>query len=507
MVSAMCNFRRLVYQTDMMLERCLVLLAVCFVVGCGAAPPPRGASGGAAGQSAARAVPACSTERGDSFFAAPIPAEPCAGMQGCTSMSTAGAPSPRIDEVVVRTGDRLIVWGGCGPSGGGLVPLSDGAIYDPATDQWRPMSTQGAPSGRGKALGLWVAGRLFVWGGQRRRDGGLYDPATDSWTTLQAPPDAPELVVRWAALELGQHVLVWPNNGPLTMLAKSWRLDVTTATWGATAPFTGGSRSFPGTQVVGDRVVVFGGHPEASPFTGIYADGFVYDGPSNSWRAISRQGAPRGRYAPTTHVVAGGVAFRGGNDGMQRSRDNVDGGLSFDDGAVYQPEGDRWVQLPAGPMATSADGRRRYVGSYGDTHGPQIGWHGLWMKEYLQSVRAVKKGAPFEPNDFGGRRLQALGRFAAGMLVARDDMTRLAWLRDDGRLQAVNDFAQPPPGKRHMVWIGDSILMWGGQHAAQVQQMPCPIDCPPGAPCAQTMCTTRRNEVFGYGVRYRPSAP
>ncbi|NRD46827.1 hypothetical protein HRD50_20130 [Corallococcus exiguus] len=60
----------------------------------------------------------------------------------------------------------MVIWGGtssnCG-SGGGVC--SDGAAYDPATDTWAPLRTQGAPSARTGHVSVWTGNALFIWGG------------------------------------------------------------------------------------------------------------------------------------------------------------------------------------------------------------------------------------------------------------------------------------------------------------------------------------------------------
>lgn len=81
--------------------------------------------------------------------------------------STDGAPSPRYEPIVIAAGDRVIVWGGAFFEKGGTTPtmLSDGAIYDPANDTWEAMSTTDAPAGRVKAVAVWTGTRLVVTGG------------------------------------------------------------------------------------------------------------------------------------------------------------------------------------------------------------------------------------------------------------------------------------------------------------------------------------------------------
>ncbi|RKH78008.1 hypothetical protein D7Y27_20325 [Corallococcus sp. AB004] len=83
-----------------------------------------------------------------------------------SAISTKGAPSPRIGHTAVWTGSKMVIWGGTSPtcgSGGGVC--SDGAAYDPATDTWAPLRTEGAPSARTGHVSVWTGNALFIWGG------------------------------------------------------------------------------------------------------------------------------------------------------------------------------------------------------------------------------------------------------------------------------------------------------------------------------------------------------
>jgi hypothetical protein len=158
------------------------------------------------------------------------------------AMSTVGAPAERVvnntfglndnypvNNNYVATGSRLFVWGGArtipvtspvpkdDPTAAAMTKTpgvvcpswdpqecsyGDGALYDPATDRWMPVSQSGAPSARHGHLTAWTGTRVLVWGGSRYiadssgetspeqlMDGALYDPATDAWTpTAAAPP-------------------------------------------------------------------------------------------------------------------------------------------------------------------------------------------------------------------------------------------------------------------------------------------------------------------------------
>src|SRR5262249_8563258 len=99
-------------------------------------------------------------------------------------MSAVGAPSPRLEPVSAWTGSRLLIWGGryIAPSLGAGRGLGDGALYDPVTDRWTPMSSENAPSPRTGAVVAWTGRKLVVLGGLPAlggtplRDGAAYDP-------------------------------------------------------------------------------------------------------------------------------------------------------------------------------------------------------------------------------------------------------------------------------------------------------------------------------------------
>ena len=98
----------------------------------------------------------------------------------------------------------MIVWGGTTV---GLF-LDDGAIYDPATDQWSPMSRQAAPSGRSGHSAVWTGSEMLIIGGVdldgELAGGSAYDPETDTWrnlTTAGAPAKRQDATAAWNGLQ------------------------------------------------------------------------------------------------------------------------------------------------------------------------------------------------------------------------------------------------------------------------------------------------------------------
>jgi len=60
------------------------------------------------------------------------------------------------------TGDRMFVW---------ADNTEGGFFYDPATDNWVPITTTGAPQVRTETASVWTGDRFILWGGQTTFDG------------------------------------------------------------------------------------------------------------------------------------------------------------------------------------------------------------------------------------------------------------------------------------------------------------------------------------------------
>jgi serine/threonine protein kinase/N-acetylneuraminic acid mutarotase len=107
-----------------------------------------------------------------------------------TAMTTVGGPPGRHRHQAVWTGRQMIVWGGLD---GEEHPLGDGALYDPALDVWKPVSTRDAPSHRfADEPAAWTGSEMILWGGSYHvddwdadlSDGGRYNPVDDRWTPI-----------------------------------------------------------------------------------------------------------------------------------------------------------------------------------------------------------------------------------------------------------------------------------------------------------------------------------
>jgi hypothetical protein len=110
-----------------------------------------------------------------------------------TRMSTQRVPEGRVDAQVVWIGDRLLVWGGTPESGYLRGYNRDGALYDPMTDRWEPISLDGAPIARDGTHVHWTGRELLLWGGSTTRyptykvlnwEGFAFDPDQNRWRRM-----------------------------------------------------------------------------------------------------------------------------------------------------------------------------------------------------------------------------------------------------------------------------------------------------------------------------------
>ena len=152
-----------------------------------------------------------------------------------TPTSALNAPYARSGHSAVWTGTEMIIWGGfsysnLGGTFGGSTNLSTGARYNPASNTWTPLSTNGAPTARCYHFAVWTGSQMLVWGGATAQGGtatgGLYNPITDSWTpmnTANAPTAGSEArSAVWTGSEL-VFLSSEPSARSYTPATDTWR--------------------------------------------------------------------------------------------------------------------------------------------------------------------------------------------------------------------------------------------------------------------------------------------
>ncbi len=232
------------------------------------------------------------------------------GRDTWTRLNPKNPPRGRTHHVTLWTGDQVLVWGGRRrePSGA-EEQLADGAIYDPAQDEWRAMTTVGAPSKRDHHTAVWTGSRMVVWGGSRWTDdpdfeeepriflgdGAVYDPATDRWTPM-TPVGAPSQRQGHSVVWTGREMIVWGGEGcgprPNHICGDGGAYDPSLDRWRPLSSKDAPSARTLHTAVwTGEKMLVWGGAASGT----LFGDGAVYDAATDSWVPMTTKGAPYAR--------------------------------------------------------------------------------------------------------------------------------------------------------------------------------------------------------------------
>lgn len=278
-----------------------------------------------------------------------------------TSISSSGAPASRsfVFTKTPWTGSEFFIWSSHSAQGGSgaFAIRSDGALYNPVTDQWRTVATSGAPTPRTYYSCEWMpeVGKMFVWGGATDylatapvNTGGLYNPAQNVWTAMAASgaPSARAFpVTAWT----GSEILLWGGyyasvGGGDNHLTDGARYNPATNTW-SPLPISGSpsQRNQVCSLWTGTEWFIWGGARNGgSPFYNTLNDGALFNPTTNTWRPISTIGAP-----PPRHY--GSCAWNGKEvliwGGYSRIGDHSSTGVYLSDGWRYDPAKDQWSQM------------------------------------------------------------------------------------------------------------------------------------------------------------------
>src|SRR5262249_42134673 len=144
-----------------------------------------------------------------------------------TPIATEGATLPNAGHTSVWTGSEIILWGGGCFSGGKDQGCTRGAAFNPVQNTWRLLGSEGAPTSRGRHGAVWTGHYMIVWGGigdsGDLRSRGLYDPASDSWSRV-SEDGAPLARYGHAVAWTGHEMIVWGGSaGEVSRLASGGR--------------------------------------------------------------------------------------------------------------------------------------------------------------------------------------------------------------------------------------------------------------------------------------------
>ncbi|MGE3309434.1 MAG: Kelch repeat-containing protein [Limisphaerales bacterium] len=257
-------------------------------------------------------------------------------------LSEINPPAARHGHSAVWTPQGMLLWGGFG---GGF--LASGARYSLDTANWSPLPSLNAPSARDEHVAVWTGSRMIVWAGRNAggllADGALYDPVAQQWTSL-APTAVTEARQDAVGVWTGSQFVVWGGLGTSGELGTGARLPLTggavPGAWSAIAT-TGAPSARVGHTAVwtGQRVIVWGGH-SGSLFHGT---GAAYDPDQNSWQSLPSVNAPSARTGHVAVWTGEEMLIFGGRDA----------GGDLATGAAYNPAKGTWRSLPGtgGPVA------------------------------------------------------------------------------------------------------------------------------------------------------------
>ena len=194
------------------------------------------------------------------------------------SLAIQNAPQGQSEPAIAWSGSEVLVWGGEGYSYGGY--LNTGGLYNPSTEAWRTISTNGAPAARAFADSVWAGDEWLIWGGEPElgsigwfREGGRYSPMTESWTPMATNGAPLGRSTRHLLTWTGDEMFVTPT-GPHSL---GGLYDPSADVWRGVA--TNGTPTSSGLSVrMGDKVFV--------PSLYTNSVGAVYDPAADQWENV-----------------------------------------------------------------------------------------------------------------------------------------------------------------------------------------------------------------------------
>jgi len=332
----------------------------------------------------------------------------------------AGAPFERLDHTAVWSGSEVIVWGGFGwlQSIGAFVETDTGSRYDPVTDAWQPMSTEGVPS-KSAHTAVMAGNEMFVWGGNADT-GFRYDPGTDVWRAMSTI-DTPSARRLNAAVWTGTEMIIWAgeSNGGVT-LNTGGRYDPMTDTW---TPMSTANAPSPRRDMAyvwtGTEFIVWGGISALSGGT-ILTDGARYNPATDTWTPMAEADARGG-----TELVAAwtGTEMIVWNGGLPSVIDGNGFPVKTPTLRLYNPATDSW--------RATASLCEPYLGAGS--------FHAHWTGSRLFVWSNTDDGGYFY------------------------DPASDSW-------EAINSVGGPPARSgAASAWTGDRFMLWGGQETFGLQ--------------------------------------
>jgi hypothetical protein len=235
-----------------------------------------------------------------------------------------------------------------------------GSVFDATSGNWNTIATTGAPAWAIGMLSLVVGRRLVIIGGDTNFLGrSAYDLDTAVWTTRTEPTNANPALISGntqnidgvgsfsAGFVVGRWILVLTGQDsfPGFRLGQTalWLYDASVDKWTAAAAFPLAQRTSALVAVAGGKWVVWSG--SATDGSGLLTDGAVFDPEANRWATMPAAGAPAARRSMKAAADAAGTKafFFGGSDPPPPQTPE------YDDGGVFDVASNTWASVPPSP--------------------------------------------------------------------------------------------------------------------------------------------------------------
>lgn len=282
----------------------------------------------------------------------------------------------RVNPAAVWTGSEMVIWGGYDINGPPFHVSATGAAYNPNTNTWRMLS-RSPLSARAQMQAVWTGDAVLILGGNPAvihsqtdydSDGALYNPATNKWREVSTAPRPAGHGIDWAlATQIGDRLLAWSTwyittpNGPGSTSTNAgvdfFSYDEQSATWQELgrqpAPVADPRQAIP----TGQELLVRGGSYYCvcpGPLTAEVSA--FYDPAANSWTPIAPD--PIGIDQPESAWTGDAIASLD----LTAESGSQSHSTSPGDGAAYDPEQQKWYNLPSPPSACRGYGSPIWTG-------------------------------------------------------------------------------------------------------------------------------------------------
>lgn len=381
----------------------------------------------------------------------------------------------RRNPAVAWTGTEFIVWGGDDDSGF----LNTGARYNPATDTWTHMNTNGAPSSQ-YASAVWTGTNFVVWSGVGSIPGGRYNPVTDTWlpvSTNSAPAPRLDHTTVWT----GTYMIIWGGTDTsLGHVNTGARYNPATDTWSTVNTIGAPAlrRSHSGVWT-GSEMIIWGGIYSYSCglfcyFATNYVDGARYNPSNNTWATMTTANAPLKRYSHSAvwtgneMIVWGGLHGEGGFGTV---------GTNINTGARYNPSNNTWIAITSASAPTPRikhlafwTGNRMLIWGGTEMYGTNFNDGARYNPSNNTWSAISSTNAPPARRDYSGGWTGTEMIVCGGMEVHEPGTFDDQYVELGRRYNATSDSwaimppaGDPPDRADHTaVWTGTEMLVWGG---------------------------------------------